>query len=391
MPKYLEDMPEKSVLEDTDLLPGKDMTKGKASKITMLGIAEYIIKKITTLPGVVKSHLENKNNPHGVTKAQIGLGNVENKSSETIRNEITADNVKKSLGYTPLDASKKGAANGVAELDTAGKVPSSQLPSFVDDVLEGYLSGGKFYEESTHATLINGETGKIYIDLSSGKTYRWSGSTYAEISESLALGETSSTAYRGDKGKTAYDHAQKTSGNPHRVTKSDVGLGNVPNVATNDQTPTFTVADNDTALQSGEKLSVSLGKIARAILSVISLKKDVAELNSNITLKTLEGTGCTVSHNNAIVLLGILVNDLNMGSNATTNKIVLPSNVTPISDKVFITTDILNTAWGPQNVEAFLHFAPGQKSPNIRFDVSSVSGAVIAGTFVFPRDYFSIS
>ena len=114
-------------------------------------------------------------------------------------------------------------------------------------------------------------------------------------------------------------------------------------------------------------------------------------MNSNITLKTLEGTGCTVSHNNAIVLLGILVNDLNMGSNATTNKIVLPSKVTPISDKVFITTDILNTAWGPQNVEAFLHFAPGQKSPNIRFDVSSVSGAVIAGTFAFPRDYFSIS
>lgn len=307
MPKYLEDMPEKSVLEDTDLLPGKDMTKGKASKITMLGIAEYIIKKITTLPGVVKSHLENKNNPHGVTKAQIGLGNVENKSSETIRNEITADNVKKSLGYTPLDASKKGAATGVAELDTAGKVPSSQLPSFVDDVLEGYLSGGKFYEESTHATLINGETGKIYIDLSSGKTYRWSGSTYAEISESLALGETSSTAYRGDKGKTAYDHAQKTSGNPHRVTKSDVGLGNVPNVATNDQTPTFTVADNDTALQSGEKLSVSLGKIARAILSMISLKKEIAELNSNLgnVKKFLQGSKSINVGGNAIDTIGL--------------------------------------------------------------------------------------
>lgn len=282
MPKYLEDMPEKGVLEDTDLLPGKDMTEGKASKITMLGIAEYIIKKITALPGAVKSHLENKNNPHGVTKAQIGLENVENKSSAMIRSEITADNVTKSLGYTPLDASKKGAANGVAELDTAGKVPSSQLPSFVDDVLEGYLSGGKFYEESTHASLINGETGKIYIDLSSGKTYRWSGSTYAEISQSLALGETSSTAYRGDKGKTAYDHAQKISGNPHGVTKGDVGLENVPNVTTNDQTPTFTVADNDTALQSGEKLSVSLGKIAKAILSMISLKKEVAELDSNI-------------------------------------------------------------------------------------------------------------
>lgn len=340
---------------------------------------------------LVNKHTSNRENPHGVTKAQVGLGNVENKSSATIRGEMTSADVTGALGYTPLDAAKKGVANGVAELDTAGKVPSAQLPSFVDDVVEGYLSGGKFYKESSHTTQIIGESGKIYIDLASSKTYRWSGSTFAEISQSLALGETSSTAYRGDKGKTAYDHAQKTSGNPHRVTKSDVGLGNVPNVATNDQTPTFTVADNDTALQSGEKLSVSLGKIARAILSVISLKKDVAELNSNITLKTLEGTGCSVSYNSAIVLLRILVKDLNMNSNTTTDKIVLPSNVTPISGDVFITTDVLNGAWGPCNVTAYLHFASRQKSPNIRFNVSSVSGAVIAGTFAFSRDYFSIS
>ena len=66
----------------------------------------------------------------------------------------------------------------------------------------------------------------------------------------------------------------------------------------------------------------------------------IAELNSNITLKTLGGISCTVSYNNAIVLIGISVNDLNMGSNTTTNKIVLPSNVTPISGDVFITTDV---------------------------------------------------
>lgn len=114
-------------------------------------------------------------------------------------------------------------------------------------------------------------------------------------------------------------------------------------------------------------------------------------MNSNITLKTLEGTGCTVSYNSAIVLLRILVNDLNMNSNTTTDKIVLPSNVTPISGDVFITTDVLNGAWGPCNVTAYLHFASRQKSPNIRFNVSSVSGAVIAGTFAFSRDYFSIS
>lgn len=114
----------------------------------------------------------------------------------------------------------KGANNGVAELDSTGKVPSSQLPSYVDDVLE-YNNKSSF--PST------GETGKIYIAKDTNKTYRWSGSAYVEISESLALGETSSTAYRGDRGKTAYDHSQLTSGNPHNVSKSDVGLGNVTN------------------------------------------------------------------------------------------------------------------------------------------------------------------
>lgn len=123
----------------------------------------------------------------------------------------------------------KGTNGGVAELDSNGKVPSSQLPSYVDDVIEGYYYNNKFYEDSAHTTEITGATGKIYIDLVSNKTYRWSGTGYAEISESLALGETSSTAYRGDRGKTAYDHSQLTSGNPHNVTKSDVGLGNVGN------------------------------------------------------------------------------------------------------------------------------------------------------------------
>ena len=110
-----------------------------------------------------------------------------------------------------IPSSAKGTASGVAELDSNGKVPSSQLPSYVDDVIEGYYYNSKFYEEATHTTEITGETGKIYIDLSgTNKTYRWSGSGYTEISESLALGETSSTAYRGDRGKTAYDHATET-------------------------------------------------------------------------------------------------------------------------------------------------------------------------------------
>ena len=97
-----------------------------------------------------------------------------------------------------LDVSLKGAANGLAELNENGKVPSSQLPSYVDDILE-YDSFSNFP--------VTGEEGKIYVAKDTNLTYRWSGSDYIEINSSLALGETSSTAYRGDRGKIAYDHA----------------------------------------------------------------------------------------------------------------------------------------------------------------------------------------
>lgn len=107
-----------------------------------------------------------------------------------------------------IATSAKGTANGVAELDSTGKVPANQLPSFVDDVIEGYLNAGKLYKEEAHTSQINGEAGKIYVDLHTNKTYRWSGSAFVVISDTIALGETSTTAYRGDKGKTAYDHSQ---------------------------------------------------------------------------------------------------------------------------------------------------------------------------------------
>lgn len=166
----------------------------------------------------------------------------------------------------------KGVANGVATLDENGHVPSTQLPSYVDDVIEGYISDDKttFYEDKEQTEKVAALTGKIYVDLNSLRTYRWGGTTYAEISESLALGETSSTAYAGDKGAIAYTHSQKTSGNPHGVTKSDVGLGNVPNVTTNDQTPTFSQASTLTNIASGEKTSTIFGKIMKAIADFIS-------------------------------------------------------------------------------------------------------------------------
>ena len=127
-----------------------------------------------------------------------------------------------------LASSLKGAKNGVASLDENGLVPSSQLPSYVDDVLEYSAKSG------VNGFPNKGEAGKIYVDTSSNLTYRWSGSGYVEISPSLALGETSSTAYAGDKGATLATNLSNHIGNksnPHGVTKAQVGLSNVDNTS----------------------------------------------------------------------------------------------------------------------------------------------------------------
>lgn len=92
--------------------------------------------------------------------------------------------------------STKGQPSGLAELDSTGKVPAAQLPSYVDDVLE-YSTKAQFPQ--------TGETGKIYVAKDTNLTYRWTGTQYLEISQSLALGETPSTAYPGDKGKANRD------------------------------------------------------------------------------------------------------------------------------------------------------------------------------------------
>lgn len=120
----------------------------------------------------IETHFANTNNPHRVTKEQVGLSEVTNDAQ-----------VKRSELGQPL---------GVATLDNKGKVPANQLPSFVDDVLE-------FEDKSSFPDV--GESGKIYVALDNNLTYRWSGSAYVEISQSLAIGDTDTTAYQGSKGK----------------------------------------------------------------------------------------------------------------------------------------------------------------------------------------------
>ena len=151
-----------------------------------------------------------------------------------------------------IASSEKGVPNGVATLDASGLVPSTQLPSYVDDVLE-YANTAGFP--------VTGETAKIYVALDSNKVYRWSGSAYVEImsspgstdvvtegSTNLYFKEsrvrntvlsginflTNATVTAADSVLSAFGKIQKqitdhlaNVSNPHSVTKAQVGLGNV--------------------------------------------------------------------------------------------------------------------------------------------------------------------
>lgn len=162
-----------------DFFQAKLPTSGSASSTYAINISGNAASATTSTDAA--NHISNTSNPHGVTKSQVGLGNVTNDSQ--------------------VKRSEMGTANGVATLDAHGIINTSQLPSYVDDVLE-YSSKSNF-----PAT---GESGKIYVDTSTNLGWRWGGTAYTQISPSIAIGETSSTAYRGDRGKIAYDHSQST-------------------------------------------------------------------------------------------------------------------------------------------------------------------------------------
>ena len=103
----------------------------------------------------------------------------------------------------------KGQPNGIASLDSSGKVPAGQLPSYVDDVIEGYYYDGSFYSDAAHQEELTPESDKIYIDLTSDKSYRWTGSVYSSVSNPYTADDEDLTV-QDDKLKLAdkaYDSA----------------------------------------------------------------------------------------------------------------------------------------------------------------------------------------
>ena len=154
----------------------------------------------------LNAHKQNKSNPHEVTKAQVGLGNVTNDAQ--------------------VKRSEMGVANGVATLDADGKVPAAQLPSYVDDIIDvyatysksdtGVLSNVTLYLDAAHTQLVTGEAGKIYQNIANGESqyqFRWTGTIFSQTgASSLILGEVTGTAYDGAKGKANADNIAKIKG-----------------------------------------------------------------------------------------------------------------------------------------------------------------------------------
>ena len=116
------------------------------------------------------------------------------------------DKANHSHPYVPT--SQVGAKGGVAPLDENGIISSTYLPSYVDDVIDGTISDDLSTFTDTASKAVTPEAGKIYNDITKNKSYRWSGTAYVSLNDGVALGETEKTAYRGDRGKVAYEHSQ---------------------------------------------------------------------------------------------------------------------------------------------------------------------------------------
>ncbi|SFA87295.1 hypothetical protein SAMN05216249_10444 [Acetitomaculum ruminis DSM 5522] len=195
----------------------------------------------------VGGHVSNRTNPHNVTKSQIGLGNVPNVST----NDQTP---------TYTEASNLTALTSGESLSTAfGKIKKA-VGSLIS-----HLSNTSNPHSVTKSQVGLGSVPNVSTNNQTP--------TYTEASSLTALtsGESLSTAFGKIKKAVGslISHLSNTS-NPHSVTKSQVGLGSVPNVSTNNQTPTYTEASSLTALASGEYLSTALGKIKKAVNVVIS-------------------------------------------------------------------------------------------------------------------------
>lgn len=261
------------------------------------------------------------NKPTIPTKSSLGLDKVTNDAQ--------------------VKRSEMGTANGVATLGSDGRVPTSQLPSYVDDVLE--------YTNKT-AFPTTGESGKIYVDIAENKTYRWSGSSYIEISASLALGETSSTAYRGDRGKIAYDHSQATHApvDAEKNVQSDWNVTDSTSDAFIKNKPAIPTVNNGTLTiqKNGVNVQTFTANQSTSVTANITVPTKVSELTNDSGFKTTDNnqtvkTGSVTFGANDVVEF-VAGSNVSISGDATNKKITISATDTNTETTLTI-TDKTNT------------------------------------------------
>lgn len=204
-----------------------------------------------------------------------------------------------------------GQVNASTQL--TGEIPSGLLPSYVDDVLE-YEGLDKFPK--------TGETGKIYTDTTTNKIYRWGGSTYVVISDSLALGTTSSTAYRGDLGNEAHSwastakahadkHGSAYASGLYKITTNDAGhVTGATAVAKSDITA-LGIPGADTHYTSSLIVGTSSSAVANSATANSTTFLNLVENGSVRNSHQIKGAGATTVEADANGVITITSTDTN--------------------------------------------------------------------------------
>jgi hypothetical protein len=190
-----------------------------------------------------------------------------------------------------------------------------------------------------------GAADKFYLAQDTGILYRWTGSAYAIISAQLALGETLSTAYRGDRGATAFAHVSATD-NPHSVSKSQVGLALVPNVdarARASHTGTqlaATISDFAATVRATILTGLSTAT-STAVVAADTILVAIGKLQAQVNLKAgFRGAVNAQTGTTYTLVIGDEYLDGVRMTNASANTLTLPPNADvalPVGTKVFIT------------------------------------------------------
>lgn len=283
----------------------------------------------------------------------------------------TVENWKNTIGV-------KGAANGVAGLDASGKVPSSQLPSYVDDIVDvtnfvtsnptREMTIGNVYYNSTTKKLFTAtsatagvtsdpESDKIYVRLTDSTLWRWSGSTMAQVNGGLVLGTTSTTAFRGDYGNTLYTNfgsgtnltGTQDARNFFSKAKTYIPLESqyvIQNLAVNLQSDYVKIQDSILYLtgepNSGDGFEIPAANSTKAGVMTAEMYKTLQEIELATFPLSLTASGGGTWEVGSSTKKGIVISVLRKGVNVTANSTI---QVTASSGSGSLSSD--KSTWTP--------------------------------------------